>query len=152
MRGRPTLFFISMLLLATVAGAQTSITLPPDGENQHATVTQYLGLVKVTIDYHSPKVHNPRGGVILGLPEQMDERQRHLALAQIAANRLADGTRVAREIEEVVHQLEHDAEIEPVLAQFQLTRLADAAQHAADLRAPAKQKRGFWSKLFGRKQ
>jgi hypothetical protein len=62
MRGRLTLFFISILMLAMVAGAQTSITLPPDGENQHATVTQYLGLVKVTIDYHSPKVHNPRGG------------------------------------------------------------------------------------------
>src|SRR5438874_1764944 len=62
MRGRPTLFFIAILMLATVAGAQTSITQPPDGENQHATVSQYLGLVKVTIDYHSPKVHNPRGG------------------------------------------------------------------------------------------
>jgi hypothetical protein len=62
MRGRPTLFFISILMLAMVAGAQTSITLPPDGENQHGTVTQYLGLVKVTIDYHSPKVHNPHGG------------------------------------------------------------------------------------------
>jgi hypothetical protein len=62
MRGRLTLFFISILMLAMVVGAQTSITLPPDGENQHATVTQYLGLVKVTIDYHSPKVHNPRGG------------------------------------------------------------------------------------------
>ena len=62
MRGRPTLFFISILMLATVAGAQTSITLPPDGENQHATVSQSLGLVTVTIDYHSPKVHNPRGG------------------------------------------------------------------------------------------
>ncbi|MDQ6800818.1 MAG: DUF2911 domain-containing protein [Acidobacteriota bacterium] len=62
MRGRPTLLFIATLLLAMVASAQTSITLPPDGENQHATVSQSLGLVKVTIDYNSPKVHNPRGG------------------------------------------------------------------------------------------
>jgi hypothetical protein len=62
MRGRPTFFFISILMLATVAGAQTSITLPPDGQNQHATVSQSLGLVKVTIDYNSPKVHNPNGG------------------------------------------------------------------------------------------
>jgi hypothetical protein len=61
MRGRPTLLFIAILLLATVAGAQT-ITQPPDGDNQHATVTQSLGLVTVTIDYNSPKVHNPRGG------------------------------------------------------------------------------------------
>jgi hypothetical protein len=62
MRARPTLLSILVLLLAATAGAQTSITLPPDGENQHATVTQYLGLVKVSIDYHSPKVHSPRGG------------------------------------------------------------------------------------------
>src|SRR5204863_9281579 len=62
MRPRPSLLFIATLLLAATAGAQTSISLPPDGENQHASVTQYLGLVKVTIDYNSPKVHNPRGG------------------------------------------------------------------------------------------
>lgn len=62
MRPRPSLLFIATLLLAATAGAQTSISLPPDGENQHASVTQYLGLVKVTIDYNCPKVHNPRNG------------------------------------------------------------------------------------------
>jgi hypothetical protein len=62
MRGRSSLLITALLLIAAVAGAQTSITLPPDGENQHATVTQYLGLVKVSIDYHSPKVHAPRTG------------------------------------------------------------------------------------------
>jgi hypothetical protein len=63
MRGRPTLLFTAVaMMLASFSGAQTSITLPPDGENQHASVTQYLGIVKLNIDYHSPKVHNPRGG------------------------------------------------------------------------------------------
>jgi len=62
MRARLTLLSILAVLLALNTGAQSSLTLPPDGENQHATVTQYLGLVQVTIDYNSPKVHNPRTG------------------------------------------------------------------------------------------
>jgi hypothetical protein len=37
------------------------ITLPPDGDNQHAIVTQFIGPVKVTIDYNSPNVHAPSG-------------------------------------------------------------------------------------------
>jgi len=49
-----------LLLAATAATAQ--LTMPPDGANQRASVTQYIGLVKVTIDYHSPKVHNPHTG------------------------------------------------------------------------------------------
>ena len=49
-----------LLLLAGSVSAQ--ITTPPDGQNQRASVTQYLGLVKVTIDYNSPKVHNPNTG------------------------------------------------------------------------------------------
>lgn len=49
-----------LLLAATTATAQ--LTMPPDGDNQRASVTQQLGLVKVTIDYNSPKVHNPHTG------------------------------------------------------------------------------------------
>lgn len=49
-----------LLILASTVSAQ--LTMPPDGQNQHASVTQYLGLVKVTIDYNSPKVHNPNTG------------------------------------------------------------------------------------------
>src|ERR1700753_2741381 len=56
---------VSRLLAVIAAGAlfvgsaNAQPTMPPDGENQHAAVTQSLGLVDVTIDYHSPKVHNP---------------------------------------------------------------------------------------------
>ncbi len=37
------------------------LTLPPSGNNQKASVTQYIGPVKVTIDYSSPAVHGPDG-------------------------------------------------------------------------------------------
>ena len=52
-------------LLAASAFAQnrmdTSLTLPTSGNNQRASVTQYIGPVKVTIDYSSPDVHGPNG-------------------------------------------------------------------------------------------
>ncbi len=62
MRARLTLFSLFALLLATAAFGQASITLPPDGGNQHATVKQFIGPVSVSIDYHSPKVHSPANG------------------------------------------------------------------------------------------
>lgn len=37
------------------------ITTPPNGDNQKSSVTQHIGLVKVTIDYSSPDVHAPNG-------------------------------------------------------------------------------------------
>jgi len=61
MRSRLVSAVILSLALASLASAE-SISLPPDGGNQRATVSQSLGLVKVTIDYSSPKVHNPRNG------------------------------------------------------------------------------------------
>lgn len=48
------------LLMATVAGAQ-GISTPPAGDNQKSSVTQYIGLVRVTVDYNSPDVHGPNG-------------------------------------------------------------------------------------------
>jgi hypothetical protein len=48
--------------VALPAAAQFSgVTLPPDGDNQKSSVTQHIGLVKVTIDYSSPDVHTPNG-------------------------------------------------------------------------------------------
>lgn len=41
--------------------AQGRLTAPPSGNNQKASVTQYIGLVKVTIDYSSPNVTGPNG-------------------------------------------------------------------------------------------
>ncbi|HEX5759382.1 MAG TPA: DUF2911 domain-containing protein [Thermoanaerobaculia bacterium] len=47
--------------IAVPASAQNLVTLPPDGDNQRAAVTQYMGLVAATIEYNSPDVHAPDG-------------------------------------------------------------------------------------------
>jgi hypothetical protein len=48
-----------MILATTVAHAQLS--LPPSGDNQKSSVTQWMGPVSVTINYSSPNVHGPNG-------------------------------------------------------------------------------------------
>jgi tetratricopeptide (TPR) repeat protein len=48
------------LAVATALQAQ-SVTLPPDGDNQKASVSQWIGLVEVGITYHSPDVTAPDG-------------------------------------------------------------------------------------------
>ncbi|MBS1824694.1 MAG: DUF2911 domain-containing protein [Acidobacteria bacterium] len=57
--------FLSLALLIFLGGkgfAQyPGLSLPPSGDNQKASVTQFIGPVKVTIDYSSPKVHGPDG-------------------------------------------------------------------------------------------
>ncbi len=62
-------------------------------------------------------------------------------------DRLADGIRVSREVEQVVDDLERDAEVEAVLAEGALAVRADRAEHAADLRAPAEQVRRLASMM-----
>ena len=52
---------ITMAAMLVASAAMAQITLPPNGDNQQASVTQYIGPVKVTIDYHSPNVHAPNG-------------------------------------------------------------------------------------------
>jgi hypothetical protein len=51
----------AFLVLATISGFSQGLTQPPSGDNQKASVTQYIGPVTVTIDYSSPDVHGPRG-------------------------------------------------------------------------------------------
>lgn len=51
-----------IVLLTLVIGVSgQSLTTPPSGENQKASVTQFIGPVKITINYSSPDVHGPRG-------------------------------------------------------------------------------------------
>jgi hypothetical protein len=57
---RRTLIAFAMVLVSVSAGAQ-AISTPPNGDNQKSSVTQYIGLVKVTVDYNSPDVHAPNG-------------------------------------------------------------------------------------------
>ncbi len=44
-----------------IAAAAQVITLPPDGKNQKASVSQWIGLVEVDITYNAPKVTAPDG-------------------------------------------------------------------------------------------
>jgi tetratricopeptide (TPR) repeat protein len=48
-----------LLFVAGLAQGQelSELSFPPNGSNQKAEVTQWIGLAKVTIDYHSPNVH-----------------------------------------------------------------------------------------------
>jgi hypothetical protein len=48
------------ILVAGGALAQM-ISIPRSGDNQRSIVTQYIGPVAVTIEYHSPNVHAPNG-------------------------------------------------------------------------------------------
>ncbi len=43
------------------AAAAMDITLPPNGDNPFASVTQGIGLVRATVQYNSPDVHGPDG-------------------------------------------------------------------------------------------
>ena len=39
----------------------SELAMPPNGDNEGAEISQWIGLVKVTIDYHSPNVHGGGG-------------------------------------------------------------------------------------------
>jgi Protein of unknown function (DUF2911) len=55
------LTIVTFLIFAMVAqGQETSeISMPPNGDNERAQVSQWIGPVKISIEYHSPRVHNP---------------------------------------------------------------------------------------------
>ena len=55
--------------LTALPAYSQGLTLPPSGDNQKASVTQHIGLVKVTVNYSSPRVHREgqdRAGKIWG--------------------------------------------------------------------------------------
>ena len=56
-------FALVGLLVVSTTGmlAAQALTAPPGGGNQRAVVTQYMGLVSVTIDYNAPDVTSPQG-------------------------------------------------------------------------------------------
>jgi hypothetical protein len=55
--GSLSLFFYAGAVFGQVAG----LTLPPSGNNQKASVSQFIGPVQITIEYSSPAVHGPDG-------------------------------------------------------------------------------------------
>lgn len=57
-------FAVIVLMFGFIGAAQAQfggITLPPNGDNQRSITTQYIGPVRITIDYNSPDVHAPDG-------------------------------------------------------------------------------------------
>src|SRR6516165_10991668 len=52
-----TLAFALPLAAQIIPGLAT----PPSGNNQKASVAQYIGPVSITIEYSSPAVHGPNG-------------------------------------------------------------------------------------------
>ena len=48
-------------LAGALCAQYPGLTLPTSGNNQKASVTQYIGPVRITIDYSSPAVHSTRG-------------------------------------------------------------------------------------------
>jgi tetratricopeptide (TPR) repeat protein len=64
-RSSQLLTFITAAALALGAPAafafSKAATLPPSGDNQFCSVTQGIGLVRVSVEYSSPNVHAPDG-------------------------------------------------------------------------------------------
>jgi tetratricopeptide (TPR) repeat protein len=58
MRKILSILIITMISLQALA---QGLTLPPNGDNQKSSVTQWIGPVAVTINYNSPNVHAPNG-------------------------------------------------------------------------------------------
>jgi hypothetical protein len=52
---------LALALTGSLMAQYPGLTLPFSGNNQKASVTQYIGPVKVTIGYSSPAVHGPDG-------------------------------------------------------------------------------------------
>lgn len=51
---------VSLMFSMNAPAQETSeLSTPPNGDNEHAQVSQWIGPVKISIDYHSPRVHNP---------------------------------------------------------------------------------------------
>jgi tetratricopeptide (TPR) repeat protein len=50
----------ALAFVPALASAQI-VTLPPDGKNQKASVSQWIGLVEVNVTYNAPKVTGPDG-------------------------------------------------------------------------------------------
>jgi hypothetical protein len=55
----PSLLFFA--LAGSSFGQFAGLTLPPSGNNQKSSVSQYIGPVQVTVEYSSPAVHAPNG-------------------------------------------------------------------------------------------
>ena len=58
---RTMLLASATLVASSVATYGQSITLPPDADNERSEVVQQIGMVRASLEYHSPDVHGPNG-------------------------------------------------------------------------------------------
>src|SRR3989442_8244554 len=77
------------------------------------------------------------------LLQQIDERQRHLAFAQIAADGFPENVFRRDEVQDIVHELERQPEVGPVSAQLDLLFFAPSGQQRAQPQAGREQARGL---------
>lgn len=56
-------FSLAVSLSGSLFAQYPALTLPPSGNNQKASVIQFIGPVKVSIDYSSPSVRDRRGQI-----------------------------------------------------------------------------------------
>ncbi|HQT95970.1 MAG TPA: DUF2911 domain-containing protein, partial [Thermoanaerobaculaceae bacterium] len=54
-------FAVAVLAVVPAVATAQVVTLPPDGKNQKASVSQWIGLVEVNVTYNSPRVTAPDG-------------------------------------------------------------------------------------------
>jgi len=52
---------ICFFFQSTRAQVRSEIAMPPNGDNERAEVSQWIGLVRISIDYHSPNIHGGGG-------------------------------------------------------------------------------------------
>src|SRR5205814_9383927 len=64
--------------------------------------------------------------------EKVDERKRHLAFEQVNARGLAESVLVGGEVEQVVNELEGDAEVHPVVAQRDALIFVPASEYRSE--------------------
>lgn len=55
----PSVTLAALALTASLPAQYPGLSLPPSGNNQKASVTQFIGPVKASVDYSSPAVHGP---------------------------------------------------------------------------------------------
>jgi hypothetical protein len=56
-----TILFFTLISIQAWGQERAELTQPPNGDNQRSEISQWIGPVKITIDYHSPDVHAPDG-------------------------------------------------------------------------------------------
>src|SRR5436190_13498709 len=50
---------VFLMSVLTFAQETSELSIPPNGDDERAEVSQWVGPVRISIEYHSPRVHHP---------------------------------------------------------------------------------------------